>query len=81
VHEFGTPGTAVHGVAFSADGKTLATSDREGVTLWDAESCEARETLRFADAGSLSPLVFSPNGLTLAAGGQSAIVFWTAAGR
>jgi len=51
------------------------------VTLWDAESCEARETLGFADAGSLSPLVFSPNGLTLAAGGQSAIVFWTAAAK
>jgi WD40 repeat protein len=81
VHEFGAPGSAVHGVVFSPDGKTLATSDREGVTLWNAESCEARETLRFADAGSLSPLVFSPNGLTLAAGGQAAIVFWTAAGK
>jgi WD40 repeat protein len=81
VQEFGTAGSAVHGVIFSPDGKTLATSERKGVTLWDAESCEARETLGFADAGSLSPLVFSPNGLTLAAGGQSAIVFWTAAGK
>ncbi len=77
-HDFGTPGSSVHGVAFSPDGKTLATSDREGVTLWDAETCEPREMLRFPDAGPLSPLVFSPNGLTLAAGGQSAIVFWTA---
>jgi WD40 repeat protein len=80
-HEFGTPGSAVHGVAFSPDGKTVATSDREGVTLWNPESCEARETLRFADAGSLCPLAFAPNGLTLAAGGQDAIVFWTATGK
>lgn len=77
-HEFGTPGSSVHGVIFSPDGKTLASSDREGVTLWDAETCEPRETLHFPAAGPLSPLVFSPNGLTLAAGGQSAIVFWTA---
>jgi WD40 repeat protein len=77
-HEFGTPGSFVHGVVFSPDGKTLATSDRDGVTLWNAETGERRETLRSPDVGRLSPLVFSPNGLTLATGGESAIVFWTA---
>jgi WD40 repeat protein len=76
--EFGTPGTSVQGLALSPDGKTLATSARDGVTLWDAETGESRETLRFADAGPLAPIVFSPNGLTLAAGGPSAIVLWTA---
>ena len=77
-HEFGTPGSYVHGVVFSPDGKTLATSDRDGVTLWNAETGERRETLHSPDVGRLSPLAFSPNGLTLAAGGESAIVFWTA---
>jgi WD40 repeat protein len=76
--EFGVPGASVRGVVFSPDGKTLATSDREGITLWNAETGELRETLRFSDAGLLSPLAFAPNGLTLAAGGQSGIVFWSA---
>lgn len=79
VHEFGPAGSSVGDVVFSPDGKTLATSDRDGVTLWDAEIAEPRETLRFPDAGPFAPLAFSPDGLTLAAGGQSAIVFWTAA--
>ena len=78
VYEFGMPGASVRGLVFSPDGKTLATSDREGITLWNAESGELRETLRFADAGRLAPLAFAPNGLTLAAGGQSGIVFWSA---
>jgi WD40 repeat protein len=77
-HEFGAPGASVRDVVFSPDGKTLATSDREGITLWDAETGEPRESLRFGDAGLLSPLAFAPNGLTLAAGGQSGIVFWSA---
>jgi WD40 repeat protein len=76
--EFGVPGASVRGVIFSPDGKTLATSDLEGITLWNAETGELRETLRFGDAGLLSPLAFAPSGLTLAAGGQSGIVFWSA---
>jgi WD40 repeat protein len=78
VHEFGVPGSSVRGLIFSPDGKTLATSDRDGITLWDAVSGELRETLRFGEVGTLAPLAFAPNGLTLAAGGQSGIVFWSA---
>jgi WD40 repeat protein len=77
--EFGIAGASVQSVAFSPDGKTLATTDRQGVTLWDAASCEARATLRFADAGPLGPVVFSPNGSTLTAGGRTAIISWNAA--
>jgi WD40 repeat protein len=79
VCEFGVPGSTVRSVAFSPDGKTLATSGPDGITLWDATSGELRETLRFNDVGPLAPLTFAPNGLTLAAGGQSGVVFWSAA--
>lgn len=79
VCEFGVSGSSVPSIVFSPDGKTLATSGRDGVTLWDAASGELRETLRFSDVGLLAPLAFAPNGLTLAAGGQTGIAFWSAA--
>ena len=78
VESFGPAGAAVHDMAFSPDGKTLATSDHDGVSLWDGETFEFRESLHAADGRAISPLCFSPDGTTLAAGSETAIVFWTA---
>ena len=79
LHSFGVRGSSVDEITFSPDGKTLAACDRLNVSLWDPETGESRETLRFGDSGPIGALAFSPNGLTLAAGGRSGIAFWTAA--
>ncbi|MBI1913871.1 MAG: sigma-70 family RNA polymerase sigma factor [Planctomycetes bacterium] len=62
---------SIGAVAFSADGKILASGDAKGsVRLWDVAS--GRETLRFAAGQEVSALTFSPDGKVLAsgAGGQ-----------
>jgi WD40 repeat protein len=59
------------GLAWSPDGKTLATSVHEGdVTLWNAQSGEKQRVLR-TEAISIA---WSPDGKTLAAGGADGIV-------
>src|SRR3954470_18755707 len=60
--------SAVYSLAFSADGKTLATShfDPGAVRLWDVAT--GKEKLKL-DAPGIS-LAFSPDGRTLAIGGD-----------
>jgi WD40 repeat protein len=64
-------GHLVLAVAFSPDGKTLATGGgqvRSGqLALWDARTGESRRVLKVADCKSTS-VAFSPDGKTLAAG-------------
>ena len=51
-------------LSFSPDGKTLALSDRDSITLWDAVVLELRETLRFGRSRHALPsLAFALNGL------------------
>jgi hypothetical protein len=71
----------LHAVAFSADGKTLATGSWLTVRLWEVAT--GKECGRFDNQdGDVLSLTFSPNGQVLAAGnsGTSALL-WDLTGR
>ncbi|WP_141578882.1 WD40 repeat domain-containing protein [Actinomadura sp. WMMA1423] len=67
-------------VAFSPDGRTLATGDASGfVRFWDVAARRVVDEFWNGAAGSVLALAFSPDGRTLATGGQNQIVrLWDA---
>src|SRR5262249_6937942 len=69
----------VYSVAFSPDGKTLASGSLDTVKLWDAQTRQHLATLK--GAGSfVSSVAFSPDGKTLAAvtENSSDVTLWDA---
>src|SRR6185503_3303053 len=70
--------SALKRLAFSSDGKTLAsTGDDLAVRLWNMATF--REVTTFQTDVACSFLDFSPDGQTLAAGGiDGTVVFWRA---
>jgi WD40 repeat protein len=62
------PGRIEH-VAFSPDGRTIVSADRESgvLKLWDYESGRELRTLR-GHTGSVAAIAFSPNGRTIVSG-------------
>lgn len=68
---YARPGADVRDVAFSPDGKLLATSHYKHIFLWDAATHEIVARLDAPDTGSpTGPLSFSSDGRLLASGGQ-----------
>jgi WD40 repeat protein len=64
-------------LAFSPDGRLLATTDSStGVHLWDAATGARKATLR-AGRERRVPVAFAPDGLTIAAGGgNGSVALW-----
>ena len=55
-------------LAFSRDGKTLASSDGFSIAVWDVEAGKERLTIKGLDDRSFNSMAFSPDSLILATG-------------
>ena len=71
-------GASIYSLAFSFDGRTLATLTREAAQLWDATTGRALHSVA-ADQKSLTTVAFAPDGKMLATAGDREVRFWDVA--
>ncbi len=73
-----SPDRMINSVAFSPDGKTLASSGQGDIRLWDMETFTETYTLTGHKSGLANSVVFSPDGKTLAHAGElnNTIYLW-----
>jgi len=68
------PGGKIRSIAFSRDGKWIATAGKT-LSVWDAATGQRRFTLQ--DPANASCVRFTPDSRRLVAGGGSTITFWS----
>jgi TonB family protein len=73
-----TDGFSIGGLAFSPDGKWIASNDTAGAALWDVTSCQQMEIfpVKSDPFSGFHPVAVSHNGKMLAAGEQNTLKIW-----
>lgn len=87
LHTFNSPGGWINLLAFSPDGKMLASTGkrwRDMIFIWDVENCRLLTTINVNDIGERGVLTlkFAPDSITLASGHINGTVhIWDITGR